>query len=53
VSLTRVPGGILISESDPWEGFEEGSRQLGDSFFKAMDARDRKTPQQRDFTAGI
>ena len=53
VSLTRVPGGILISESDPWESFEEGSRQLGESFFKTMDARDRKTPQQRDFTAGI
>ena len=53
VNLTRVPGGILISESDPWEGFEEGSRQLGESFFKAMDSRDRKTPQQRDFTAGI
>ena len=53
VSLTRVPGGILISESDPWEGFEEGSRELGDAFFKTMEARDRKTPQQRDFTAGI
>jgi antitoxin VapB len=53
VSLTRVPGGILISEADPWEGFEEASRELGDAFFKAMDARDRKTPQKRDFTAGI
>ena len=53
VSLTRVPGGILISESDPWEEFEEGSRELGETFFKAMDARDRTTPQRRDFTAGI
>ena len=52
VNLTRVPGGILISESDPWEGFEEGTREFEESFFKAMDARDRKTPQQRDFTAG-
>jgi antitoxin VapB len=48
VSLTRVPGGILISESDPWEGFEEGSRELEEGFFKAMDARDRATPQKRD-----
>ncbi len=53
VSLTRVPGGILISESDPWEGFEEGSRELEEGFFKALDARDRATPQKRDFTAGI
>ena len=53
VSLTRVPGGILICESDPWEGFEEGSRELGDAFFKAMDARDLKTTQSRDFSAGI
>ncbi len=53
VSLTRVPGGILISESDPWDGFEEGSRELGDAFFRAMDVRDRKTTQRRDFSAGI
>jgi antitoxin VapB len=53
VSLTRVPGGILISEADPWEGFEEGSRELGEGFFKAMDGRDRTTPQKRDFSAGI
>lgn len=53
VNLIRVPGGILISEADPWEGFEEGSRELGEGFFKAIDARDRKTPQKRDFTAGI
>ena len=52
-SLTRVPGGILICESDHWEGFEEGSRELGDAFFKAMDARDRETTQSRDFSAGI
>ncbi len=53
VSLTRVPGGILISESDPWEDFEEGTRKLGESFFKAMDTRSKKAPQKRDFTAGI
>jgi antitoxin VapB len=52
VSLSRVPGGILISESDPWDAFEEGSRELGEAFFKAMDATDRKNPQKRDFTAG-
>ena len=52
VSLSRVPGGFLISESDPWDAFEEGSRELGEAFFKAMDATDRKNHQKRDFTAG-
>lgn len=53
VRLTRVPGGILISESDPWESFREASLELGDSFFDAMASRDRTTPQIRDFTAGL
>jgi antitoxin VapB len=53
VSLTRVPGGILIREGDPWEGFEEASRELGHDFLTAMERRDRKTPQKRNFTAGI
>lgn len=41
VHLSRVPGGILISESDPWESFEEGCRSLGDDFFDAVERRDR------------
>ena len=53
VQLTRVPGGILISEGDPWDAFEEGCRNLGEEFFEAVERRDRKTPQVRDFNAGM
>ncbi|HSP43641.1 MAG TPA: hypothetical protein VLO11_12265 [Luteolibacter sp.] len=53
VRLTRVPGGILISEGDPWAAFEEGCRHLGDDFFETLERRDRKTPQHRDFNAGL
>ncbi|NQX00835.1 AbrB/MazE/SpoVT family DNA-binding domain-containing protein [bacterium] len=53
VRLTRVAGGILISEGDPWEAFDEGCRQLGQEFLDAMEQRDRTTPQMRDFTAGL
>ncbi|MCH7228370.1 antitoxin [Haloferula sp. A504] len=53
VRLTRVPGGILISEGDPWEIFEEGCRNLDDAFFDAVTRRDRTTPQKRDFNAGL
>ena len=53
VRLARVPGGILISEADPWERFEEGCRQLDEGFFKALDDRSHATQQNRDFAAGI
>ena len=53
VGLSRVPGGILISEGDPWEAFEQGCRNLGEYFFEAGERRDRKTPQARDFTVGL
>lgn len=53
VHLTRVPGGILIREGDPWDDFEESCRQLGDEFFQAMERRDRKTPQHRDLNAEL
>ena len=53
VQLTRVPGGILISEGDPWADFEEGCRNLDDAFFDALERRDRETPQLRDFNAGL
>ncbi len=53
VRLARVPGGILISESDPWEKFEEGCRNLDEDFFRAVDSRDRSTQQKRDLNAGI
>ena len=53
VLLTRVPGGILISEDNPWDAFEEGCRKLGGEFLDAVARRDRKTPQTRDFTADL
>ncbi len=53
VQLTRVPGGILISEGDPWVAFEAGCRELGGEFLDAVERRDRNTPQIRDFTAGL
>jgi antitoxin VapB len=53
VRLARVPGGILISESNPWDSFEEGCRDLDENFFRAVDSRDRSTPQKRDFSAGL
>lgn len=53
VRLTRVPGGILISEGDPWDSFDEACRELGGEFLDTMEQRDRETPQIRDFTAGL
>lgn len=53
VLLSRVPGGILISDSDPWAAFDESCRSLGDGFFEAMEKRERKTAQHRDFNAGL
>lgn len=53
VQLSRVPGGILISEGDPWDAFEEGCAKLDDGFFKAMEDRDRDNQQVRDFNAGL
>jgi len=53
VRLSRVPGGIVISEGDPWDAFEQGCRELGGDFLDAVERRDRKTPQTRDFTAGL
>jgi antitoxin VapB len=53
VRLTRVPGGILISEGDPWAAFDEGCRNLDNAFFESIEQRDRMTPQKRDFNAGL
>ena len=53
VRLTRVPGGILISEGDPWDSFEQGCRGLGEDFFSAVEHRGRKAEQVRDFNAGL
>ena len=52
VRITRVPGGLLITEQDPWDLFREGCEALSDGFFDALEHRDRTTPQIRDFTAG-
>lgn len=43
VRLTRGPGGILISEGDPWDSFEQGCQSLGVDFLDAIEKRERKT----------
>lgn len=32
VYIKRVPGGVLLTERDPWQLFEEGIRALSDGF---------------------
>lgn len=53
VHLTRVPEGILISETDPWERFEAECRKLPEELFTALDQRQHLQAQPRDFSAGI
>ena len=53
VRITRVPQGLLITEQDPWDAFQEGCEALSEGFFKALESRDRNTPQIRDFSAGV
>ena len=53
VRLTRVPGGILISEADPWDRFVEGCRDLPEEMFEALANRRKVEHQKRDFTAGL
>jgi virulence-associated protein VagC len=50
--LSGVPGGILISEGDPWDAFEESCRNLGEDFFDALENRNRRPRPVRDFSAG-
>ena len=53
VRLTRVPGGILISEADPWDSFEDECHRLPEAVLSSLENRQRSAAQQRDFTAGI
>ena len=53
VRLSRVPGGILVTETDPWDSFEDACRKLPEAVFSALESRQRSATQQRDFTAGI
>ncbi|MBK8094241.1 MAG: AbrB/MazE/SpoVT family DNA-binding domain-containing protein [Verrucomicrobiaceae bacterium] len=39
VTLRRVPEGILITESDPWDACEEACQGLSESFFKTVEGR--------------
>lgn len=39
VRLTRVPGGILISEGVPWDAFDEACHDLGTEFLDAVEKR--------------
>jgi virulence-associated protein VagC len=53
VQFSSVSNGILISEGNTWDSFKQGCRGLGEGFFKAMKGRERRTPQVRDFNAGM
>lgn len=53
VRLTRVPGGFLVSEANPWDTFEDACRKLPEGVFRALETRDRSGQQKRDFTGGI
>jgi antitoxin VapB len=53
VRLSRVPGGILISETDAWDQFESDCRKLPDEALKGMGKRTRQVVQKRDFNAGM
>lgn len=53
VRLTRVPGGILITEADPWDAFEDECGKLPDAVVAAMEKRGQIGPQSRDFSAGL
>ncbi len=53
VHLKHVPGGILVTESDPWDIFDDGCDELDESFFEAMESRDRGAGQTRDFSGGL
>lgn len=53
VRLTRVPGGFLVTEGDPWDTFQDECRSLPEGVFATMASRDRSRKQERDFSAGI
>ena len=36
VRLTRVPGGILVTEGDPWETFQDECRSLPEGVFASL-----------------
>lgn len=41
VVLKRVEGGILISERDPWDAAREACAGISESFFEAMENRNK------------
>lgn len=50
VILKRVPEGILIAERDPWEAAREACQGLSESFFDAMENRNKNLKiEQRDW----
>jgi antitoxin VapB len=48
VYLRHTPEGILITERDPWDAFEEACQKLSDKFLDALEARDKPLPEERE-----
>lgn len=46
VYIQHTPEGILITERDPWDQFEEACHKLSDGFLEAVENR-RKNPAQK------
>ncbi|MDZ4289936.1 MAG: hypothetical protein U0984_18365 [Prosthecobacter sp.] len=47
VYLRHTPEGILITERDPWDTFEEACQKLSDKFLDAVENRERQAPENR------
>ena len=46
VYIKKTPLGVLLTEKDPWELFEEGLSELADDF---MEERNQPDLQEREF----
>lgn len=47
VYVRHTPEGILITERDPWDQFEEACQKLSDEFLDSVENRDKLPPQER------
>jgi antitoxin VapB len=48
VSIKRVPGGILLSESDPWEICRQACEEISTELLDNLEKRDQPNIQNRD-----